>query len=114
MHGRFEFPQPFVSQSDKPIRLNVRLKGHFATARRPECLEDSGLITLISLNVPLAKWFGGYVSQAFADGPTDAHRSQFARYYLKKVKRAEGRSEHIPTTRSMAALARSPNARNPN
>lgn len=68
----------------------------------------------ISLDMPLAKWFGGHMSLAFADGPTDVHRSQLARSYLKKVKPAEGLfpSEHIPT-RTAAALARYPNARNP-
>ena len=49
---------------------------------------------------------------AFADGPTDAHKSQLARAYLKRAKPAEGMfpSEHIPT-RTAAALARYPDAR---
>jgi acyl-CoA dehydrogenase len=66
----------------------------------------------ISLDMPLAGWFGGGMGLAFADGPTDAHRSQLARAYLKKVKAAEGMfpSEHIPT-RTAAALARYPEAR---
>jgi acyl-CoA dehydrogenase len=66
----------------------------------------------ISLDMPLAGWFGGGMGLAFADGPTDAHRSQLARAYLKKAKAAEGMfpSEHIPT-RTSAALARYPEAR---
>ena len=66
----------------------------------------------ISLDLPLANWFGGGMGLAFADGPTDAHRSQLARAYLKKAKPAEGMfpSEHIPT-RTAAALARYPEAR---
>jgi acyl-CoA dehydrogenase len=66
----------------------------------------------ISLDMPLAKWFGGHWSLAFADGPTDVHKSQLARAYLKKAKPAPGLfpSEHIPT-RTAAALARYPHAR---
>ena len=66
----------------------------------------------ISLDMPLAHAFGGYMSLAFADGPTDVHRSQLARAYLRQAKPAEGMfpSEHIPT-RTAAALARYPNAR---
>ena len=66
----------------------------------------------ISLDMPLAEAMGGYMSLAFADGPTDAHRSQLARAYLKQAKPTEGMfpSEHIPT-RTAAALARYPNAR---
>ena len=67
----------------------------------------------ISLDMPLAKWFAGHMSLAFADGPTDVHKSQLARAYLKKARPVEGLfpSEHIPT-RTAAALARYPNARN--
>ncbi|MCT2400008.1 acyl-CoA dehydrogenase family protein [Novosphingobium mangrovi (ex Huang et al. 2023)] len=66
----------------------------------------------ISLDMPLAKWYGGHMSLAFADGPTDAHKSQLARAYLKRAKPAEGMfpTEHIPT-RTAAALARYPHAR---
>ena len=66
----------------------------------------------ISLDMPLAKWFAGHMALAFADGPTDVHRTQLARAYLKKVKPVEGLfpSEHIPT-RTAAALARYPEAR---
>jgi acyl-CoA dehydrogenase len=66
----------------------------------------------ISLDLPLAKWYGGHWSLAFADGPTDAHKSQLARAYLKRQKLAEGMfpSEHLPT-RTAAALARYPDAR---
>ena len=66
----------------------------------------------ISLDMPLAGWYGGHWSLAFADGPTDAHKSQLARAYMKKAKPADGMfpTEHIPT-RTAAALARYPNAR---
>jgi acyl-CoA dehydrogenase len=66
----------------------------------------------ISLDLPLANWFGGGMGLAFADGPTDAHRSQLARAYLVTAKPVEGMfpSEHIPT-RTAAALARYPHAR---
>ncbi len=66
----------------------------------------------ISLDMPLAKWYGGNMALAFADGPTDAHKSQLARATLKRVKPAPGMfpSEHIPTRRA-AALARYPHAR---
>jgi acyl-CoA dehydrogenase len=66
----------------------------------------------ISLDLPLANWFGGGMALAFADGPTDGHKSQLARAYLKKAKAAEGifPSEHLPT-RMAAALARYPDAR---
>ncbi|PEQ10611.1 acyl-CoA dehydrogenase [Novosphingobium sp. PC22D] len=68
----------------------------------------------ISLDMPLAKWYAGNMALAFADGPTDAHKSQLARAYLKRVKPAEGMfpSEHIPT-RTAAALERYPDARKP-
>lgn len=66
----------------------------------------------ISLDMPLANWYAGHWSLAFADGPTDAHKSQLARSYLKKTKPAEGLfpSEHIPT-RTAEAKKRYPNAR---
>ena len=66
----------------------------------------------ISLDMPLANWYAGHWSLAFADGPTDAHKSQLARAIMKKAKPASGMfpSEHIPT-RTAAALARYPNAR---
>jgi acyl-CoA dehydrogenase len=68
----------------------------------------------ISLDLPLANWYGGHWSLAFADGPTDAHKSQLARAYMRKAKPAEGMfpSEHIPT-RTAAARARYPDARAP-
>ena len=67
----------------------------------------------ISLDMPLAEAMGGYMSLAFADGPTDAHRSQLARAYLRKTKPGDAvfPSEHIPT-RTAAARAKYPNARN--
>ena len=66
----------------------------------------------ISLDLPLAGWFGGGMGLAFADGPTDVHKSQLARAYIKRAKPADGLfpSEHIPT-RIAAALARYPEAR---
>jgi acyl-CoA dehydrogenase len=66
----------------------------------------------ISLDMPLANWFAGHWSLAFADGPTDVHKSQLARSYLKKATPAPGLfpTEHIPT-RTAAAFARYPNAR---
>jgi acyl-CoA dehydrogenase len=68
----------------------------------------------ISLDLPLAKWYGGHMSLAFADGPTDVHKSQLARAYLKKKPPGDPvfPSEHIPT-RTAKALARYPNARRP-
>ena len=66
----------------------------------------------ISLDLPLANWFGGGMGLAFADGPTDVHKSQLARAYLAKATPVDGLfpSEHIPT-RSAAALVRYPEAR---
>jgi acyl-CoA dehydrogenase len=68
----------------------------------------------ISLDLPLARWYGGHMSLAFADGPTDVHKSQLARAYMKKAKPVEGLfpSEHIPT-RTAAAKKRYPNAVDP-
>lgn len=66
----------------------------------------------ISLDMPLAGWYAGHMALAFADGPTDVHRSQLARAYLKRATPAEGMfpSEHVPT-RLAAALKRYPNTR---
>jgi acyl-CoA dehydrogenase len=66
----------------------------------------------ISLDMPLAGWYAGHMALAFADGPTDVHRSQLARSYLKKAKPAPGLfpTEHVPT-RTAAAVARYPDAR---
>jgi acyl-CoA dehydrogenase len=63
----------------------------------------------ISLEMPLSSWYAGHMALAFADGPTDVHRSQIARSHLKKAKPAEGLfpTEHIPTRRA-AAIARYP------
>jgi acyl-CoA dehydrogenase len=65
----------------------------------------------ISLDLPLAIWLGGAKSLSFADGPTDVHKTQLARAYLKQAKPAPGLfpSEHIPTKRA-EALARYPDA----
>ena len=64
----------------------------------------------ISLELPLADWYAGHMALAFADGPTDVHKSQLARSYLRKTKPASGLfpTEHIPTRRA-AAQARYPN-----
>lgn len=66
----------------------------------------------ISLDLPLANWFGGGMALAFADGPTDVHKSQLARAYLKKARPNQDMfpSEHIPTRRA-EAFARYPDAR---
>ena len=63
----------------------------------------------ISLEMPLAEWYAGHMALAFADGPTDVHKSQLARAYMRKTKPAEGLfpSEHIPA-RQAAARARYP------
>ena len=65
----------------------------------------------ISLDMPLADWYGGHMALSFADGPTDVHKSQLARSYLKKTRPAEGMfpSEYLPARRA-AALARYPHA----
>ncbi len=65
----------------------------------------------ISLDMPLANAYAGHMALAFADGPTDVHRSQLARAYLRKATPAKGifPSEHIPT-RLAEALERYPNA----
>ena len=66
----------------------------------------------ISLDLPPANWFGGGMGLAFADGPTDVHKSQLARAHLAGTTPVEGLfpSEHIPT-RTAAALRRYPAAR---
>jgi acyl-CoA dehydrogenase len=65
----------------------------------------------ISLELPLSNWWGGVMALAFADGPTDVHRGQLARTYLKTAKPVTSLfpSEHIPT-RTAAARARYPHA----
>jgi DNA-binding MarR family transcriptional regulator len=49
MHGKFETRHPLVGLSDELIRLNGRLKGMFAGARRSEGLGDSELTVLNSV-----------------------------------------------------------------
>jgi acyl-CoA dehydrogenase len=58
----------------------------------------------ISLEMPLSSWYAGHMALAFADGPTDVHRSQLARAYLKTAMPAPGLfpSEHVPTRRAEA------------
>ncbi|MEY2925675.1 MAG: hypothetical protein RL367_152 [Pseudomonadota bacterium] len=65
----------------------------------------------ISLEMPLSNWWSGVMALAFADGPTDVHRGQIARTFLKKTTPVETLfpSEHIPT-RVAAAQARYPEA----
>lgn len=60
----------------------------------------------------LAQFWAGVQSLAFADGPTDAHRSQLARNLLRDVTPVEGHfpSDHTPT-RLAEALRRYPDAR---
>ncbi len=74
------------------------------------CLEIHGSLG-ISLDLPVANWFAGGMGLAFADGPTDVHKSQLARAYLKSAHAAPGvfPSEHVPTRRA-AAKARYPDA----
>ncbi|MBU6206386.1 MAG: acyl-CoA dehydrogenase family protein [Alphaproteobacteria bacterium] len=59
----------------------------------------------------LAQFWAGVQALAFADGPTDAHRSQLARVLLKDVKPAESLfpSDHT-LTRLAAARAKYPDA----
>lgn len=66
----------------------------------------------ISLDMPLSSWYAGHMALAFADGPTDVHRSQLARAYLKRTEPGDPvfPSEHIPT-RLAEAKRRYPNAR---
>ena len=60
-----------------------------------------------SLETPLATMWMGVPVLATADGPTEVHKVQIAKAYLKKAKPAEGLfpSDHIPT-RKAAAKAR--------
>jgi acyl-CoA dehydrogenase len=60
----------------------------------------------ISLDLPLAQWYGGHMALNFADGPTDVHRAQLARAYMKRAVPVEGvfPSEHIPTRRAAARV----------
>ena len=58
----------------------------------------------VTLETPLADMWMGLPSLALADGPTEVHKAQVARAYLKKAKPAAGLfpTEHIPTR--LAAL----------
>ena len=66
----------------------------------------------ISLDMPLSSWYAGGMALAFADGPTDVHKSQLARAYLRKTQPIEGvfPTEHLPT-RLAEAKRRYPDAR---
>lgn len=46
MHGKFTSRHPLVGLSDELIRVNGRLKGLFAGARKPEGLGDSAMTVL--------------------------------------------------------------------
>lgn len=58
----------------------------------------------VTLETPLADMWMGLPSLALADGPTEVHKAQVARAYLKNARPAPGLfpSEHIPTR--LAAL----------
>ena len=58
----------------------------------------------VTLETPLADMWMGLPSLALADGPTEVHKAQVAKAYLKNTKPAKGLfpSEHIPTR--LAAL----------
>lgn len=58
----------------------------------------------VTLETPLADMWMGLPSLALADGPTEVHKAQVAKAYLKNAKPAEGLfpTEHIPTR--LAAL----------
>lgn len=53
----------------------------------------------VTLELPLADWWGGVMSLALADGPTEVHKVQIARALLKHATPAPGLfpREHIPT-----------------
>ena len=53
----------------------------------------------VTLETPLADMWMGLPSLALADGPTEVHKAQVAKAYLKKAKPAPGLfpSEHIPS-----------------
>jgi acyl-CoA dehydrogenase len=60
----------------------------------------------VSLETPLATMWMGAPTLAIADGPTEVHKVQIAKAYLKKAKPAPGLfpSEHIPTRREALGL----------
>ena len=53
----------------------------------------------VTLELPLAEWWGGVMSLALADGPTEVHKVQVAKALPKYGAVAPGLfpSEHIPT-----------------
>lgn len=56
----------------------------------------------MTLELPLADMWMGLPAMALADGPTEVHKVQVAKAYLKKTVPAQGLfpSEHIPTRRA--------------
>ena len=56
----------------------------------------------VTLETPLADMWMGLPSLALADGPTEVHKAQVAKAYLKNAKPAEGL---FPTEHSVARLA---------
>ena len=60
----------------------------------------------VTLELPLADWWGGTMSLALADGPTEVHKVQVAKALLKGAKPAAGifPSEHIPTRMEAAKM----------
>ncbi|MFC4295846.1 acyl-CoA dehydrogenase family protein [Novosphingobium tardum] len=59
----------------------------------------------VTLELPLAEWWGGVMSLALADGPTEVHNVQVAKALLRNAVPAKGLfpSEHIPTRMEHAA-----------
>jgi acyl-CoA dehydrogenase len=53
----------------------------------------------VTLELPLAEWWGGVASLALADGPTEVHKVQVAKTLMKTASPAPGLfpSEHIPS-----------------
>ena len=58
----------------------------------------------VTLELPLAEWWGGVMSLALADGPTEVHKVQVAKALLKHAPGHDGLfpSEHIPTRMAAA------------
>jgi acyl-CoA dehydrogenase len=63
----------------------------------------------VTLETPLASMWMGVPILAIVDGPTEVHKMQVAKAYLKKAKPADGLfpSEHLPTRLAAAKATRS-------